>query len=1034
MTRTILIVLALALAAGSLWWVLRDEHPEGVVPEDADARAEPEATPGPMLRGAAPERADPAAQAGATRAAPASADELVLVGRVVDTSRRGVAGATVVWMRHEKPEVRVTTDATGAYRIGTGEAFRPTTASHEWWRQTFAVRAYDAAGLVDQRQAHPRAGAREVEVPWHVLKRGGTLRVRVAGPGGPLAGAEVRITNLAGFQPSLSAVGRADAQGHFDPGPLPPSRYRVVAVAPSLGRGATVVALAAGEAQVAEVTLAAARTLEVRVLSGKGDLGSGATDAPLAGARVEVLERVDSAGSQWALPCDGIAAPAPTDAEGRTRVEGLGPELISLVVGADGHEAATLGAHVPGQQRAKSVSLDGEPPTSGQTRVGLAPTAKEVTFVLRPLVRLRWPIQAGDVPAPRDGTVLQVQADPSGIDAVVPATARVEGGFIVGEGWSDAIVHAFAVAPDGTYARLFRIPDQGDGKETTFQRPRRLTARVKTSDGKPAAGYFASVRNQGNVTVAEPTALDRDGSASWTLFHPYLVEVYVAPTNDHFTGWTVGSADLKAGDGVVEGVMPLLREITLHVTVDGRPGLPPEPVLKGPLGGHLGALKPISEDPDTGVIRVLGVTSEVPAPGERLLLFVAAQGFLETQAQIVSAGAGGDGSIVARVDLARSGSLKIRVLPAPGAAAERLDVQRLHPAPRGWQPSGVQGSFSRPLGADVAAGATESVVLVPDQPPGLHRVVAPGCLGVSPVVEVRAGEEVEVVLDLRASGLVKGRVEAPEGFALEATEISLDPGDIPLERFSTRTVRVGRDGTFELRVPGDRALPLRVRHPRLRLDPALGTLQVERPRDGLVVRLVTAPGLSWTVTGGPPLAPPRPEASPPPPGLPDPGSRVLLFDDAEGHDLATATIRHEGRAQREGEGFVLGGLSPGRYTLWMDLVGCAPIVKRGVVVGEGVTDLGALEAEAGTTLRVRFRVKQGSTVPRVSLWAQREAAPSYLRTVTSRGGADDLLLPGLGPGRFRIQVAPMMGGGPYTLERTLDVTGTGEIVLDVGPP
>ena len=89
----------------------------------------------------------------------------------------------------------------------------------------------------------------------------------------------------------------------------------------------------------------------------------------------------------------------------------------------------------------------------------------------------------------------------------------MEGGFLVAEGFSTGPIHAFAVATDGAYARLFRLPTEADGREVSFQRERRVDVRVLRPDGSAATGLYVSARNQGNNPLGEGTLLDAEGRA-----------------------------------------------------------------------------------------------------------------------------------------------------------------------------------------------------------------------------------------------------------------------------------------------------------------------------------------------------------------------------------------------------------------------------------------------------------------------------------------------------------------------------------------
>ena len=156
-------------------------------------------------------------------------------------------------------------------------------------------------------------------------------------------------------------------------------------------------------------------------------------------------------------------------------------------------------------------------------------------------------------------------------------------------------------------------------------------------------------------------------------------------------------------------------------------------------------------------------------------------------------------------------------------------------------------------------------------------------------------------------------------------------------------------------------MALAVRHPLLRPDAASAALVLEGPQSGLRVRLVAGATARFTLPG---VKAARSEF----PGIG--GLKVVLFAGApEGKPLM------ECDTQPADEAWVFGGFEPGTFTLWIDTGSTAPLVLRGVVLGEGVTDLGALETSPGTTVRVRVKTKEGTAAPRLSVWAVHQGEP-----------------------------------------------------------
>jgi hypothetical protein len=99
-----------------------------------------------------------------------------------------------------------------------------------------------------------------------------------------------------------------------------------------------------------------------------------------------------------------------------------------------------------------------------------------------------------------------------------------------------------------------------------------------------------------------------------------------------------------------------------------------------------------------------------------------------------------------------------------------------------------------------------------------------------------------------------------------------------------------------------------------------------------------------------------------------------------------------------------------------------------VALVEGETDLGVLRPLPGSSIRLHVRVPEGQDAPRVGLFATRVGEPSYHRGLNSQGETE-VVLRGLGPGRFRVTAAPVMAMGGARLVETVDCDGASEVVL-----
>jgi hypothetical protein len=103
------------------------------------------------------------------------------------------------------------------------------------------------------------------------------------------------------------------------------------------------------------------------------------------------------------------------------------------------------------------------------------------------------------------------------------------------------------------------------------------------------------------------------------------------------------------------------------------------------------------------------------------------------------------------------------------------------------------------------------------------------------------------------------------------------------------------------------------------------------------------------------------------------------------------------------------------------------VVLEDIELGEGVKDLGDLGPGETAALKVTLLVREGQDFPRADVTATSLGKPVYSRHATARG-KETILLPGLGPGKFRVEVrAGDIFGAPIVREVTS--TGEGEIPL-----
>ncbi|MEM8884880.1 MAG: carboxypeptidase-like regulatory domain-containing protein, partial [Planctomycetota bacterium] len=292
------------------------------------------------------------------------------------------------------------------------------------------------------------------------------------------------------------------------------------------------------------------------------------------------------------------------------------------------------------------------------------------------------------------------------------------------------------------------------------------------------------------------------------------------------------------------------------------------------------------------------------------------------------------------VTLAPATSLVVRVRGAPGelvlADPATGDVRRRGPL-----------RFRLDVGPD---GMLRDTMV----PPGRH-VIRDLARGESSFPFEATGEALRFDLDMNEERpVVEGRVLLHAGVDRGAVQLEAAPGG-PLE--------LARDGRFRFPWSGPTVVQLRMP------DGTLLTDRVDRPDHAVRFQ-------------------PEPRAI----------LRVAHPADAAGRLLATGedgrTLILEGRADGKGS-WRYGALRPGRYDLWFDLPGFAPLRRRDVLLGAGETKLEDLAPSPGATLEVRW--EGDGSAPSILVRVQSIEEPRYQRA----GGTD---VRGLGVGRFRVTV------------------------------
>jgi len=972
----------------------RDAAPrDPATPDPAPAASDLEPAPG-----AAP------AESGAAAGAPADSPPFVLAtvrGRVVGERRFPVEGARAAVVFPEGEAGHARTDAGGRFVI---EGI----PRHETEQRRGGVLVSDGRGRAAVRELYlmgresreeledaPRHGPPDwrLDVGVIALEPARALEVRVVEGAAPVEGAWVRIESGLDYVPC--GGGRTDAEGRFRIAWLPDRGVTVRARA--AGRFGEYHGALPGRAPVV-VDLRPARSLDVVVR----EAGSG---LPLEGASVELQERrhvaMENVGGGFAIQHQAFGPGAqPTDAEGRTRLEGVPEGLVLDVVARKPGYAGPV-------RRYRSEH---------ESRVRVPAGASEVEVELAPIGRrtVRVPVVDGESPVPPDGTQLRIREPVGAItphEDLRPHDGRMEGGAIVVEGVPDGTYHAQAVTPDDTIARLFVADGEREGRETSFRPSRTITARVFHADGTPAAGASVTAHNQGNNPLTAPVRTDATGTARLEHLHANLAGVYAAPRGEPRHRVSLGSVDLERGDGTVEGTLPGEGRLTLQLQIDGAAALPPVYRVRVGNGGTFGRVwTEIEEErPEEGTCVVRFPLD----PGSELLgVVVVAQGFLSAQVEVEASRA--DLAVPVVVPLERAGAIVADVTGSEGTRVELV----VEP----WKEE--EGSWDREafaLRRLERANTPEGAFRFEPMAPGRYRVVDRSTGLMSEAVTLPpGGAEARVALDLAATRRVRGRVEGPPGADLGLARVLLEaPGIAPVEPRGGWDRRPGvppgypvrRAGEFEITVPTDRPVTIRAWHPVLAPAEEGGSVSLGPSDDEVVLRLDRGNEAWFAVPQGAGRRE-RPY-----------GVRVRLYEDG---DLRRPYVAELFAPVEEGVAR-FGGFEPGRYTVWVDPeTGYAPAVLHDVELDAGSSEL-AVPFSPGSAIRVQVLAKEGNAPPRIVLTGFREEEPSYHRHLNSRG-EEEVVLEGFGPGLFRVRYFAMVSGGERH-ETTVSLDGATDALL-----
>jgi len=199
---------------------------------------------------------------------------------------------------------------------------------------------------------------------------------------------------------------------------------------------------------------------------------------------------------------------------------------------------------------------------------------------------------------------------------------------------------------------------------------------------------------------------------------------------------------------------------------------------------------------------------------------------------------------------------------------------------------------------------------------------------------VAGAEPTQLTMDLRSTGWVRGRVEVPDGLSFEGVGVGIvgRPSDqrgfaLPGAPAQQALPVSSKDCTFWVRVPGTRPVTIRLYHATLAPHPTRGQVTLTRPQEGVVLQAIRGAVAMIRFQ--------TPATIFVNPGRPRPVSVRLYQGEVEGEGVPLA-----GTLDGEHRNVEFGGFDPGTYTVWIDVPGCAPVIRKGAALGDGATDLG----------------------------------------------------------------------------------------------
>ena len=988
--RPMHVVLAVGLVVGLVLLVLALQAVDPLPPDPAvetGGGTAPEELPGagPTLISTSPPpprsvATEPVATDPTELPAELAKTHVVVQGRATYPDGRPASGAAIELLRGDAHQVGGRADADGRFAVRVERPTHVVAGNTTIW-------ARDDAGRTgrDRVWISPVAGI-PVEAAAVVLKERYALAVHVSGPDG--SGCVANVFVLGGNRQELgvlAAIGTTNEQGDLRVDGLDVGSFRVLAVAAGAGRGHAMANVLADEPSSVHIQLPPARDVEVSVVAADGG-------APVPDARLVLIERLSGEG--WAtycayLPQQGIP---PTDAAGLTSIRGLGvDEVLIVFVEAPGYAPIGWGESF----------YDRNTPQ-------VAPDATELRIEMQVPRRLHWPLTDADGPVPPDGTIVRIEQASGAVETSMPETGVVEGGELVADGFGMGHVHALAHAPNATVARLFCRADSTEGHPTSFRPARRVTVRCTRPDGSPATGLWVLLRDQGGNALRPAIQVDEQGVANVDGLHGRLADVYVSEVPTSYGGQRIGGVNLAEQGGEFDVVVPFPRQALLRITVDGDPGVPPDLTLQAVGGASFARARGTLQDVDEAAGTVL-IPWCPPIGATQQRWNVTASGYPATV--IVLESQGGEGPDVFDVPLARGGTLELAI-DMPGDGKVQPFLQRYREQHDDW--GMVFGKLW-----DASAPGSPTLRRIEALEPGRYRAADGVSCVASEAVDLVPGQTARLHLRLGQAGIARGRVLGADGqprarVAVEVRGVDLRQ-NMPGVRSLTATTK--DDGSFEVRVPGDRDVTLVPVHDTLRPAAEQGTVVLRQPRDDIVIR-VEESGTFHAVFGRD-IADTRSRG----------GSakvRVLLFQEDAADPVRETSV------SVVDQGITVGGYAPGTYDIWLDVPDAVPVLLTGVKLTDRHVDLGTVETRPGATVRVSILTKEGDAAPRIGLSAWYLGPRAYSRWTTSRG-ENVVTVAGLGPGSFRVTTNGQSVAALPRIDQTVESDGEGviELTLDL---